>query len=126
MKSKETVDLKDCQIQEARRGHNMEVLIKNSTEITVLPKNISVSDMECEASTLSTVTLQELEGKCIHERVTVDVKVQKAMDAGFVTINIDDGEMLEVDVCHAAAIRSLHRSALCQDDVHGRFLGSTH
>ena len=30
MKSKETVDLKDRQIQEARRGHNMEVLLRTA------------------------------------------------------------------------------------------------
>ena len=99
IKSKGTVDLNDCQIQEAKRGRDMEVLIKNSTAML---KKISVSDMEFEASTPSTVTLHELEGKCIHERVTVDVKVQNAMDAEVVS-TVKRGSMMSLCAIAAAS-----------------------
>ena len=63
------------------------------------PKKISVFDMEFEASTPSTVTLQKLEGQRIHERVTVDIKVQKAMDAEIVST----GKRSKMSLCAITA-----------------------
>ena len=57
LERKEAVELKDCQIQQARRGHSMEVLLKNTTEIIGLPKKISVSSLEFEDSTPATLSL---------------------------------------------------------------------
>lgn len=53
--------------QQARRGHSMEVLLKNTTEIIGSPKKISVSSLEFEDSTPATISLQELEGKSVFE-----------------------------------------------------------
>ena len=60
---KEAVELKDCQIQQAKRSYSMEVLLKNTTEITGLPKKISVSSLEFEDDSPATIRLEELEGK---------------------------------------------------------------
>ena len=84
LERKEAVELKDCQIQQARRGHSMEVLLKNTTEIIGSPKKISVSSLEFEDSTPATISLQELEGKSIFERVSVNIKVTRKMESEFV------------------------------------------
>ena len=74
---RETVILKDCQIQQARRGHDMEVLLKNTTQILQSPKVLSVSNFEFETNAPTTISLQELEQRNIYERITVTVKVSK-------------------------------------------------
>ena len=81
LKRKEAVELKDCQIQQARIGHNMEVLLKNTTEINGSPKKISVSSLEFEDSIPATISLQELEGKSVFERVSVNIKVTRKMES---------------------------------------------
>ena len=81
LKRKEAVELKDCQIQQARIGHNMEVLLKNATEKNGSPKKISVSSLEFEDSIPATVSLQELEGKSVFERVSVNIKVTRKMES---------------------------------------------
>jgi len=58
LERKEAVELKDCQIQQARKGHSMEVLLKNTTEITGSPKKIHVSSLEFEDSTAATISVQ--------------------------------------------------------------------
>ena len=72
---RETVILKDCQIQQARRGDDMEVLLKNTTQILQLPKMLTVTNLEFETNTPTTISLQELEQRNIYERITVTVKV---------------------------------------------------
>ena len=62
--------LKDCQIQQARKGHDMEVLLKNPTQILQSPKVLSVSNLEFETNTPTTISLQELEQRNIYERIT--------------------------------------------------------
>ena len=83
LERKDAIQLKDCQIQ-ARRGHSMEVLLKNTTEIIGLPNKISVSSLEFEDSTPATISLQELEGKSVFERVSVNMKVTRKMEFEFV------------------------------------------
>jgi len=55
----------------------MEVLLKNTTEITGLPKKIHVSSLEFEDSTAATISVQEVEGKSVFERVSVNIKVTR-------------------------------------------------
>jgi len=84
LERKEAVELKDCQIQQARRGHNMEVLLKNTTEITGSLRKIHVSSLEFEDSTAATISVQEVEGKSVFERVSVNIKVTRKMESEFV------------------------------------------
>ena len=72
MQNKELVQLNDCQIKPARRGHDMEVLL---TTIHGSPKKISVPSIEFEDNTPVTIQLQQLQQKTIYDTVTVNVKV---------------------------------------------------
>jgi len=84
LERKEAVELKNCQIQQARKGHSMEVLLKNTTEITGSPKKIHVSSLEFEDSTAATISVQTLEGKSVFESVSVNKKVTRKMESKFV------------------------------------------
>ncbi len=65
LEKKEAVDLKDRQIQQARRGHSMEVLLKNSTEVSASPKKISVSSLEFEDANATTIPSNESREKYV-------------------------------------------------------------
>ena len=80
MEKKEAVALKDCQVQQARRGYDMEVLLKNSSAVVGSPKKLKVSMLEFEDDTPATILLQDLEGKSAFERISVNVKVIKKTD----------------------------------------------
>ena len=62
----------------------MGVLLKNTTEITGLPKKLHVSSLEYEDSTAATISVQEVRGKSVFERVSVNIKVTRKMESEFV------------------------------------------
>ena len=60
---KEAVELKVAKYNQAKRSHNIEVLLKNTTEITGSPKKISVSSLEFQDDIPATIRLEELDRK---------------------------------------------------------------
>ena len=59
MEKKEAVALKDCQVQQARRGYDMEVLLKNTSAVVGSPKKLKVSMLEFEDDTPATILLRK-------------------------------------------------------------------
>ena len=85
MQKREPVQLSDCQIKPARRGHDMEVMLKNTTIIHESPKKMSVSSIEFEDNTPATILLDQLQHKSLYELVTVNVKVVRVMEPQLVS-----------------------------------------
>ena len=77
MSKRQPVRLNDCEMKHARRGEQMEVLLKGSTSISQSPKKIKVNSVDFETSTPTLMTLHELHTTESNERVTVRVKVLK-------------------------------------------------
>ena len=55
----------------------MEVLLKNTTQILQSPKVLTVSNLEFETNTPTTISLQDIEQRNVYERITVNVKISK-------------------------------------------------
>ena len=70
MERKQAVVLDDCQIKKAKRGSNMDVILKRTTAICPSPKKFKVDLKEDEVT-----LLEELQNKEEYERVRVQVKV---------------------------------------------------
>jgi len=75
MERKQAVVLNDCQIKKAKRGSNMEVILKRTNAIGPSPKKFKVDLKEDEVT-----LLEELQNKEEYERVCVQVKVLEVMD----------------------------------------------
>ncbi len=60
MSKRQPVKLSDCEIKQARRGDQMEVLLKGNTSIDKSPKTIEVQSVEFESNEPTLVTLYEL------------------------------------------------------------------
>ena len=70
----------DCQIKKAKRGSNMELVLKRTTAICSSPKKFKV-ELKGEDET---ILLEELKKKEEYERVSVKVKVLEVMDCATV------------------------------------------
>ncbi len=66
----------DCQIRKAKRGNNMEIMLKRSTSIGPSPKKLKVDAM-CQDMPIS---LSELNTKNEYEKTSANVKVIKAKE----------------------------------------------
>ena len=76
MEREQAVVLDDCQIKKAKRGSNMELVLKRTSAICYSPKKFKV-ELKGEDET---ILLEELKKKEEHERVSVKVKVLEVME----------------------------------------------
>ena len=77
---KEIVQLKDCQIKQARRGEKFELLLKSDSGIKKSPVQLDLSMMPQDASECPVVAIKDVESLKRFDRVTVKVKVKELMD----------------------------------------------
>ena len=77
MDKKQAVKLEDCEVRHARRGQNMEILLKGSTKIGTSPKKFDYSNIPIDDEI---TLLSDIESKGVFDRVSVRVKVSKVTD----------------------------------------------
>lgn len=95
----ESVLFKDCQIKLSRQGHEMEVLLKNSTKISASEKSFDITESEDKP-----IALVEAHNLPEYSRVTVLVKVVSKRKA----VKLDSGlTKQEVVVADASAVMSV-------------------
>ena len=77
MVKKQPIQLTDCEVKRARRGDQMELLLKTTTAIHGSPKKIEVLSAYFEDNKTRVITLEGLQVIDTYSRMTADVKVEK-------------------------------------------------
>ena len=80
MPTKHPVELVDCQIKQARRGSKMEISLKRCTKISKSEKEFDIAAIDFGDEGPAAVHLSEVSTKEVLDRVSVHVKVIKAME----------------------------------------------
>ena len=80
LNSKEALQFDECEIKQARRGSNMEIMLKGTTQIKVSPRKFEVSKTDLDDDTPSEVELANIDSLNVYNRVTVNVKFVKCSD----------------------------------------------
>lgn len=119
---RETIQLTDCEIKKARRGDEMEVLLKSTTKITKSSKEFVIPEAEFSENEPKNIILSELgemeEYQTVNVKVKVisvtepqivgtarqlkkqDVTVADSSDVARVTLWEDDIDCLEEEQCY--------------------------
>ena len=70
MDAKSPIQLSDCQLKEARRGNQMEVLLKGSTKLNASPRKFAIPPLQFEDDNPKEISLDHLAPIDVFERVT--------------------------------------------------------
>ena len=73
--SKRPVELKDCQLKRAKRGDELEIVMKSSTAIAPSPEKINISGIDFDDGVCPKVTVSDVKDKCVFDILDIDVKV---------------------------------------------------
>ena len=76
----ETVQLKECQIKQARRGDKFEVILKSDSGVKKSSLPVDLSKLPKDVSESPVVAIKDIESLRKFDRVTVRVKVKELMD----------------------------------------------
>ena len=79
--SRRTVELKDCQLQRARRGDQLEIVLKSGSEVGPSSKEIDVSGIDFMEGDAPDVQLCAITSKCIFDLVSVRGRVHSICKA---------------------------------------------
>jgi len=74
-RDKTPISLQNCEIKQSRQGHQMEVMLKNSTQIVKSPKVIEVPDEEDIPEIPAVITLSQIRHIQQFQKVSTEVKV---------------------------------------------------
>lgn len=104
MDTKETLQLTDCEVKQARRGNSMEILLKGNTEIKESPKKFKLSKLDLDDETPSNIKLADLDSRSVYDRVSVTVKVLKCSDPVHVS---NDKKKQDITIADLSAVSKI-------------------
>ena len=84
-RDKTPISLQNCEIKQSRQGHQMEVMLKNSTQIVKSPKIIEIPDEEDIPEIPAVITLSQIQHVQQYQKVSTDVKVLVKREPIFVS-----------------------------------------
>ena len=104
MDTKQTLQLTDCEVKQARRGHSMVILLKGNTDIKKSPKKFNLSKLDLNDETPSNIKLADLDSRSVYDRVSVAVKVLKCSDPVHVS---NDKKKQDITIADLSAVSKI-------------------
>ena len=118
MEKAQSIKLEDCEVKQARRGNNMEIMLKANTKLEQSPKKFNI---EFHDDTPLQITLVSLPSTNVYQRVTVNVKVQCVADA----VSVANKQKQDVTVADASVVASAVATVTLWEDTIGSLQPNT-